>query len=93
MLKKVFWFSVGISVGVFVVVKGRQYLRKLTPDAVTERVTQSVSARAAGVSERISTFVDDARAAMAERESELRDTLGLSEALDPDPSGPRRAAD
>ena len=92
MLKKVFWFSVGIGVGVFVVVKGRQYLRRATPAAVQERVTKSVSTAATGAGERLTAFITDARAAMAEREAELRDTLGLSEAHDPDIAGPRHAA-
>ncbi len=88
-MKKVFWFSIGIGVGVFVVVKARGYLRQATPAAVQDRVSQA----AVGVGERLSSFVAEARAAMAEREAELRDTLGLSEAHDdPDTSGPRRAA-
>lgn len=89
MLRRIVWFTIGTGVGVLVVLKARDYLRRATPAAVQDRMGQA----AVGMGDRISAFVADARAAMAEREAELRDTLGLGEARDPDlDTRPRRAA-
>ena len=92
-MKRVLWVGVGIGVGIFLVVKGRDLLKQFTPQGVQDRVQKVASSTASSVGERLGAFIDVARAAMAEREVELRDTLGLSEALDPDPqtSEPRRA--
>ncbi|MGI8768335.1 MAG: DUF6167 family protein [Propionibacteriaceae bacterium] len=92
MLRRAVWFTVGAGVGVFVVLKARNYLRRATPAAVQERLGQA----AVGMGGRVVSFLDEARAAMAERETELRDTPGLTKALglhDQPGSGPRRAAD
>lgn len=90
MLKRVLWFTVGAGVGVFVVLKARDYLRRATPAAVQDKMGEA----AVGMGERVSEFVARARAAMAEREAELRDTLGLSAAHDADQNAqPRHAAD
>ncbi|GAA3630372.1 DUF6167 family protein [Microlunatus ginsengisoli] len=75
-MRKVFWFAVGAGVTVFVVVKGRQLWQRATPQAIAQRASES----AQGVSESVQDFVIRLRAAMAERETELRDTLGLPEA-------------
>lgn len=89
MLRRVLWFTVGAGVGVVVVLKARSYLRRATPAAVQDKMGRA----AVGMGERINRFVADARAAMAEREAELRDTLGLSAAHDTDPNAqPRHAA-
>jgi Family of unknown function (DUF6167) len=73
MFRRVFWFVVGAGVAVFVSIKIRQYLKKASPDAISQRVAESAS----GVSESARGFVDRVRAGMAERETELRETLGL----------------
>ena len=75
-MRKVFWFAVGAGVTVFVVVKGRQLWQRATPQAIAQRASES----AQGVSASVQDFVVRLRAAMAERETELRDTLGLPEA-------------
>ncbi len=75
-MRKVFWFSVGVGVTVFVVVKGRQIWHQATPQAIGQRVSES----AQGVGDSVRDFAVRLRAAMAERETELRDTLGLPEA-------------
>ena len=72
-MRRAFWFTVGAGVTVLVVVKVRSYLSKASPEALGGRVQASVSA--AGQSAR--DFADRVRAAMAERETELRETLGL----------------
>ena len=71
-MRRIFWFAVGAGVTVVVVVKVREYLRKASPEAIGHRVTDATSALGEGVRD----FVARARAAMAEREAELRDAIG-----------------
>lgn len=72
-MKRVFWFTVGAGVGVFVLVKARSYARKATPAAMQQRVVDSGQGLAAKIGE----FTRTVSEAMAERETELRDGLGL----------------
>jgi hypothetical protein len=73
MLRRLFWFAIGAGVAVFVIMKIRGYLKQARPEAIGHRVAES----AGGISESARGFVDRVRAGMAEREMELRDTLGL----------------
>ena len=73
MLRRLFWFLIGAGVAIFVYLKIRDYLKKARPEAIGHRVAESAS----GVSESARGFVDRVRAGMAERETELRETLGL----------------
>ncbi len=73
MFRRVFWFIVGAGVAVFVLTKVRGYIKKTRPEAIGHRVAESAS----GVSESARGFVDRVRAGMAERETELRESLGL----------------
>jgi len=79
MIKRVLWFVVGAAVGIVLLRKVRGYLTKSTPQAVGERVRSGLSDRAGGLGESAADFVDRARAAMAEREAELRDALGQTQ--------------
>jgi hypothetical protein len=74
-IRRFFWFALGAGVAIFVFVKIRQALRKATPEAIGQRVAGS----AAGVGASARDFTERVRAAMAEREAELRDELGLPE--------------
>jgi hypothetical protein len=73
MLRRLLWFLVGAGVAIFFYVKIRNYLKKARPEAIGHRVAESAS----GVSESARGFIDRVRAGMAERETELRETLGL----------------
>jgi hypothetical protein len=73
MLRRLLWFLIGAGVAIFVYLKIRDYLNKARPEAIGHRVAESAS----GVSESARGFVDRVRAGMAERETELRETLGL----------------
>lgn len=75
MIKRFFWFALGAGMAVFVYLKVRDFLKRAKPSAVGDRVATS----AAGVSERAQGFVGRLRAAMAEREAELREELDLPE--------------
>jgi hypothetical protein len=80
MFRRLAWFLIGAGVAIFVYVKIRSYLKSARPEAIGQRVAESAS----GVSESARGFIDRVRAGMAERETELRETLGL-----PDDQSPR----
>ncbi len=75
MFRRLFWFALGVGLALYVVNKVRSLLRRSSPEALVQRASGSV----AGVGERAQDFAGRVRAAMAERETELRDTLGLPE--------------
>jgi hypothetical protein len=78
MIKRLIWFVLGAAVGVYVIKKVRDYAKKSTPEAIGQRM----SARAGSIGASASDFVDRARAAMAEREAELRAALGQPQPSD-----------
>jgi len=78
MVKRFFWFAIGAGVAIFVYVKVRNFWQQARPAAVGSRVADS----AAGLGERAQDFAGRVRAAMAEREAELRAAF---DAGDPDP--------
>jgi hypothetical protein len=73
MLRRLFWFAIGVGFALFVVTKVRGYLKKASPQAVGNRVSDA----ATGVADSALDFAARVRAAMVEREAELRDELGL----------------
>jgi hypothetical protein len=75
MIRRLFWFALGAGIAVFLYAKVRSYLKRAKPSALGNRVATS----AAGVGERAQGFVGRVRAAMAEREAELREELDLPE--------------
>ncbi|MGH3337964.1 MAG: DUF6167 family protein [Propionibacteriaceae bacterium] len=79
MLRRLFWFVIGAGVAVFAYTKIRQYMKKASPDAIGQRVAGTAN----GISESARGFVDRIRAGMAERETELRETLNLPESQPP----------
>ncbi|HJV13378.1 MAG TPA: DUF6167 family protein [Propionibacteriaceae bacterium] len=80
MFRRLFWFLIGAGVAIFLYLKLRDYLKRARPEAIGQRVAESAS----GVGESAREFIDRLRAGMAERETELRETLGL-----PDEQPPR----
>ena len=75
MIGRIFWFALGAGVAVFVVVQIRKALRSARPQAVGQRVAD----QAAGLGASVRDFTERVRAAMAEREAEIRSELGLPE--------------
>ena len=75
MFGRVFWFTVGAGVTIYVVIKARDYIERHSPEALVDKVQQSV-VDAGG---EVKAFVARVRAASAEREAELRETLGLTQ--------------
>jgi hypothetical protein len=72
-VRNLFWLLVGVGLTVLVVVKGKELYRKLTPAGVAEQVEQQGKKAAASFGDFVGTF----RAAMAEREAELRTELNI----------------
>ncbi len=79
-MRRVFWFAVGVGVTVYVV---RRF------DALTQRyaTAEGIADVARDVGDRFLEIWEDIRDGMAERESELRDALGLEA---PPDGGPDR---
>ena len=75
MMRRLFWFAIGVGFAVFVVTKVRGYLKKASPQALGNRVTDAATV----VTDSARDFATRVRAAMVEREAELRDELGLPE--------------
>jgi hypothetical protein len=75
MIGRIFWFLLGAGVAVFVFTKIRNALRSATPQAVGQRVAD----QAVGLGASARDFTERVRAAMAEREAEIRTEFGLPE--------------
>lgn len=73
MTRRIFWFAVGAGVTLYVAAKARKYAKEHSPEALVDKVQQTVL----DVGQDARTFVSRVRAASAEREAELRETLGL----------------
>jgi hypothetical protein len=78
MIKRLLWLVVGAALGALAIKKVRDYLNKSTPEAIGRRLVDG----AGDLGEAAGGFIDRARAAMVEREAELRDTLGLPQPED-----------
>ncbi|MGY2874965.1 hypothetical protein ACVW00_002155 [Marmoricola sp. URHA0025 HA25] len=75
-MRRGFWFVAGASAGVYAVFKARRAAETFTPDGLRDRV--------AGLAVGAHLFADEVRTGMTERETELRERLGL--ALDAGPA-------
>lgn len=73
MMRRLFWLAMGITIGVLVVRKLSKAAEKLTPRGMAAGLAASL----ADLAESLREFSTDVREAMAERETELRDSTGL----------------
>jgi hypothetical protein len=71
-MKRILWLIVGILVGVYAVTRLKKRAQQFAPDSL-----QQSAEKVAGA---IRHFGDEVRAGMAERETELRDALGIDTA-------------
>lgn len=69
MIRRILWFVIGTAVGVYAVTRLKKRAQVLAPE--------SLQASAEKLAVAIRHFGDEVRAGMAERESELRDALGI----------------
>jgi hypothetical protein len=73
-VKRIFWLIIGIAVGVYAVTRLKKRAQVLAPESLQES--------AAKVAAAIRHFGDEVREGMAERETELRDALGIDTTTD-----------
>jgi chromosome condensin MukBEF MukE localization factor len=73
-VKRIFWLIVGIAVGVYAVTRLKKRAQVLAPAGMQESAAKLAAA--------VRHFGDQVREGMAERETELRDALGIENASD-----------
>lgn len=84
-MKRLFWLVMGITIGVLVVRKLTAVAEKFTPRSMAGGIGGGLAELSAAIRD----FGTDVRAAMAEREAELRESTGLDGELGHRPEPPR----
>jgi Family of unknown function (DUF6167) len=69
-MNRSFWFVAGAGAGIYVVVKARRAAETFTPEGLRDRLS--------GLSVGAHLFAEEVRTGMTEKETELRDRLGLT---------------
>jgi hypothetical protein len=72
-MRRLFWLALGVTLGVLIVRKLTAAAERLTPAGVSRSFGEGLS----NLAESIGDFSADVRAAMRERESELREASGF----------------
>jgi hypothetical protein len=72
-MKRMFWLAMGITIGALIVRKLSAAAQRLTPGGLTDSLTAALR----DLAESLRDFSHDVRAAMNEREAELRSGTGL----------------
>jgi len=80
-MRRLFWLVMGITIGVLVFRKLSKAAEKLTPKGMSTSIAESL----ADLAESLRDFGTDVRAAMSEREAELREGTGLDGELGTSP--------
>jgi chromosome condensin MukBEF MukE localization factor len=81
-MRRLFWLAMGVTIGALVVRKLSRAAEKLTPTGMAG----GIAAALRELAEAIGDFGADVRAAMAEREAELRRASGLDGSTGPAPA-------
>jgi hypothetical protein len=68
-VKRIFWLIIGIAVGVYAVTRLKKRAQVLAPENMQESAAKLAAA--------VRHFGDQVREGLAERETELRDALGI----------------
>jgi chromosome condensin MukBEF MukE localization factor len=72
-MRRLFWLAMGVTIGALIVRKITRAAEKLTPSGMATGIGQGLS----DLADSIGDFAADVRAAMAERETQLRESTGL----------------
>lgn len=83
-MRRIFWFAMGLAVGITVVRKAAKAAGQLTPDSIAARAGNALT----DVGASVRSFTDEVRRGMREREVELRESAGFDGDLGnrPEPS-------
>lgn len=73
-MRRLFWLAMGVTIGALVVRKLSRVAEKLTPQGAARGISGGLEELAASIRD----FAADVRAAMSERESELRESTGMA---------------
>jgi chromosome condensin MukBEF MukE localization factor len=76
-MRRLFWLAMGVTIGVLVVRKLQRAAERMTPSSMVSSLTDALT----NLGESIRDFGTDVRAAMHEREAELREGTGLDGSL------------
>ncbi|MFT3874829.1 MAG: DUF6167 family protein [Propioniciclava sp.] len=78
-MSRTLWFIAGAAASAFVVVKGRQYYRRLTPAGVADEIEHRVEETTQKTSEWLADFAETFSNARAAKKSELTALLTREE--------------
>ena len=96
-MRRLFWIAAGAAAGVYAVRRLQRTAESLTASLTPQGIAGSLSAAVAELATAVREFSDDVRAAMAEREIELREALGLGDdepaAHEPAPAATRASTE
>ena len=83
-MRRLFWLVMGVTIGAIVARRLSKAVAKMTPSGAANSLAQGLSDLAGSIGE----FAAEVRAAMSEREAELRQGTGLDGSLgkSPDPA-------
>lgn len=73
-MSKLFWITLGATAGVLVVRRLTKAAESLTPEGAADRVSGGLR----NLGDAVREFTDEVRAGMAERDAELRYSLGIA---------------
>ena len=76
MIRRLFWLGVGAALGALLFRKLSRAAQALTPQSIAASLTDALRELGSGIRD----FGEDVRAAMSDREGELRDALGIPDA-------------
>lgn len=74
-MRRLFWIAAGATAGVLIARKLTRAAKSVTPEGAAERVSGKFS----DITDAFRDFADDVRAGMAERDNELRRSLGIAD--------------
>lgn len=72
-MSRIFWILIGAGLAIAVILRGKQWLHRFTPQGVAEKVEETGHKAAIGLGDFYATFTT----AMREKEAELREELAL----------------
>lgn len=84
-MRRLFWLALGVTLGALIVRKLSRAAQRLTPRGIAGSVSEGL----AELAEAVRDFTSDVRAAMRDRETELRVGTGMDGALE-SPDGATR---